>query len=102
MVITGAGEGVRQVLTASLRQALIRDRLLGRVLGVFRLTGRGAMFLGAALAGVLADTIDLRAPAIAAGVTVPLTALALSRMLSTAAIRDARNHRRAKPPTATT
>lgn len=90
MFVTGAAEGVWQVLTASLRQAVIPDRLLGRVLGAFRLTGRGAMFLGAAGAGTLAEVAGLRAPAIAAGVGIPLTALALTGLLSTASIQRAR------------
>lgn len=88
LLLTGAAEGVWQVLTASLRQTLIPDRLLGRVLGAFRLTGRGAMFLGAAGAGALAEVAGLRAPAIAAGIGVPLTAL--TRLLSTASIQQAR------------
>jgi MFS family permease len=90
MFLTGAAEGVWQVLTSSLRQALIPDWLLGRVSGAFRLTGRGAMFLGAAGAGVLAEVAGLRAPAIAAGIGIPLTALTLTGMLSTASIRRAR------------
>lgn len=90
LLLTGAADGVWQVLTASLRQTLIPDRLLGRVLGAFRLTGRGAMFLGAAGAGALAEVAGLRAPAIAAGIGVPLTALALTRLLSTASIQQAR------------
>lgn len=90
LFLTGAAEGVWQVLTASLRQAVIPDRLLGRVLGAFRLTGRGAMFLGAAGAGALAEVAGLRAPAVAAGIGIPLTALALTGLLSTASIQRAR------------
>lgn len=90
LLVTGTAEGVWQVLAASLRQTLIPERLLGRVLGVFRLTGRGAMFLGAAGAGVLAEVAGLRAPALAAGIGVPLIALTLTRVLSTAAIKEAR------------
>jgi MFS family permease len=90
MFLTGAAEAVWQVLTASLRQAVIPDRLLGRVGGAFRLTGRGAMFLGAAGAGALAEVAGLRAPAIAAGIGIPLTALALTGLLSTASIQRAR------------
>jgi MFS family permease len=87
LFLTGAAEGVWQVLTSSLRQAVIPDRLLGRVLGAFRLTGRGAMFLGAAGAGALAEVAGLRAPAVAAGIGIPFTALALTGLLSTASIQ---------------
>ncbi|MGH2748327.1 MAG: MFS transporter [Actinomycetota bacterium] len=50
------------VVTVSLRQAIIPDRLLARVNSVYRLLAWGTMPVGAALGGVLADLFGLRAP----------------------------------------
>jgi MFS family permease len=50
------------VVTVSLRQAIIPDRLLARVNSVYRLLAWGTMPIGAALGGLLADLFGLRAP----------------------------------------
>ena len=52
---------VANVATVSLRQRITPVPLLGRVNGVHRLVGSGAKPLGAALGGVLADILGLRA-----------------------------------------
>ncbi len=56
------------VVTVSLRQAIVPDELLGRVNGAYRLLGLGTMPIGALLGGVLAKTFGLRAPSIVGGV----------------------------------
>ena len=64
------------VITVSLRQAVIPDRLLGRVNSVYRFFGWGAIPIGALLGGVLVAVLDgplsrewaLRMPWIVAGV----------------------------------
>ncbi len=59
------------VVTVSLRQALVPAHLLGRVASVYRLFGLGTMPIGAAIGGVLADAFGLRAPFfLTAGVTL--------------------------------
>lgn len=71
---------VWNVITVSMRQAIIPDRLLGRVNSVYRLFGWGSMPLGAALGGFLGAVFGLRAPyfvmaaalAIMAAIAVPL------------------------------
>jgi MFS family permease len=58
------------VVTVSLRQAIVPDELLGRVNGTYRLVGLGLMPFGALLGGVLARTFGLRAPSIVGGVVI--------------------------------
>ena len=57
--ITGAVFGVVGV---SLRQAIVPDCLMGRVVSAFRILGYGAVPVGAILGGVVARTLGLRAP----------------------------------------
>jgi MFS family permease len=88
--LAGLGTGVWQVIASSLRQSITPDRLLGRVMSSYRLIGRGASFLGAAMGGLLATTFSLRAPALVCALGM-LVVLALSlRSLNPAAIARAR------------
>ncbi|HSL58231.1 MAG TPA: MFS transporter, partial [Acidimicrobiales bacterium] len=50
------------VVTVSLRQAIIPDELLGRVNSVYRFLGWGAIPVGGAIGGVVASAFGLRAP----------------------------------------
>ena len=86
------------VITVSLRQAIIPDRLLGRVNSVYRFFGWGMMPIGIFLGGLLVEIVTglenrdlgLRAPFFAAGaLTLGLMAFAIPR-LTTAKIEAAR------------
>jgi MFS family permease len=86
------------VITVSLRQAIIPDRLLGRVNSVYRFFGWGSMPLGIFLGGLLVEVVTglagravgLRAPFfLAAAVNFGLTIYALSRF-TTARIEAAK------------
>jgi MFS family permease len=97
--ITSLGAVMWNVVTVSLRQTIIPDRLLGRVNSVYRFFGWGMMPIGALLGGLLADSVStftdrptgLRAPYIVAGVIqAALSIYALGR-LSTAKLEAARN-----------
>jgi MFS family permease len=55
------------VVTVSLRQAIVPDELLGRINGAYRLVGLGTMPIGALLGGLLAHQFGLRAPFIFGG-----------------------------------
>ncbi|MEU8892565.1 MFS transporter [Streptomyces sp. NPDC048442] len=56
----GVGSGLWNVTVVTLRQQLVPDELLGRVSSASRLIGWGGMPLGAAVAGVLAQTVGPR------------------------------------------
>jgi MFS family permease len=90
MGVMGAAEGTWTVLTVSLRQALIPDQLLGRVLSAFRLIGWGGLALGALGGGLLADMFGLRAVALVAGTVITVSAVFGVPVLNTEAIQRAR------------
>ena len=88
---------VWNVITVSLRQRITPDRLLGRVNSGYRLVAWGTMPLGAAVGGVLAQFIGLRAVfAIMAALT--LTMLLVMRRLTDIAIDDAERTARRQDP----
>lgn len=70
------------VITVSLRQAMIPEGLFGRVNSVYRLLAWGGMSVGALLGGLLADAFGLTAPFWAAAAVIAalgLLALPLAR-----------------------
>jgi MFS family permease len=82
---------VWNVITVSLRQAIIPDALLGRVNSVYRFLGWGMMPLGAALGGALASAFGLRATYWLGGAVLLLMALLVFRVVNNGAIGDARH-----------
>jgi len=79
--LAGWGVMVSNVLTMSLRQALIPEALFGRVLGAWRTVVWGVMPLGAAAGGLLAQAAGLRAPMLAMGLVSVLVAVGGARQL---------------------
>ena len=88
--IEGFVSTVWNVITVSMRQTIIPDRLLGRVNSVYRLFGWGSMPLGAALGGFLASVFGLRAPYFVAAAALAVMALFAVRLLTDNAIAEAR------------
>ena len=86
------------VITVSLRQTVIPDRLLGRVNSVYRFFGWGAIPLGTLLGGVIVAGLDgplsresaLRMPWIVAGAAQLVLAACVARTLTTERIEAAR------------
>jgi MFS family permease len=76
------------VVTVSLRQRIVPDRLLGRVNASYRLLAWGSQPLGALLGGVIGELLGLRAVFILAGVGT-LALVAGSRIVTDAAIAAA-------------
>jgi MFS family permease len=58
--VTGVGFMGWNVVTVSLRQRIVPERLLGRLNASYRLVAWGTMPVGAALGGLLAETFGLR------------------------------------------
>jgi MFS family permease len=78
LVLVGAAITLWNVVTVSLRQAIVPDRLVGRVTGAYRMLAYGSMPIGAVAGGALARTFGLRAPfLVGAIVLVAAAALAL-------------------------
>ena len=78
------------VIFGSLRQQLIPDRLLGRVIGAFRLFSYGSVPLGALVGGVLARSFGLPAPFLLAGVLIPVMAVLALPFVNRRTIEQAR------------
>ena len=86
------------VITVSLRQAIIPDGMLGRVNSVYRFFGWGAIPIGALIGGLLVAGLDgplsrtaaLRAPWLIAGAAQLVVAAVIGRHLTTARIDAAR------------
>jgi MFS family permease len=60
-VIGGIGGAMWGVVATSIRQQVVPNEMMGRVSGVIRLFGFGALPLGAALAGFVAETAGIPA-----------------------------------------
>ena len=78
--VTGAGVMVWNVLTMSLRQALIPHELFGRVQGAYRTLVWGAIPLGSVTGGALASAVGIRPVFAVAGVVLFVLALALGAL----------------------
>ena len=87
---TGAVWGVWNVTLLSLRQAIVPDRLMGRVVGAIRLVGFGSIPIGALLGGLVARQLGLRAPFLLGAAVLALAALAAAPVVTTGAIKAAR------------
>jgi MFS family permease len=87
---TGAVWGVWNVTLLSLRQGIVPDRLMGRVVGAIRLIGFGSIPIGALLGGVVARQLGLRAPFLLGAAVLALAALAAAPVVTTGAIKAAR------------
>ena len=93
------------VITVSLRQAIIPDRLLGRVNSVYRFFGWGMMPIGIFLGGVLVEFVTgladrdlgLRAPFLASGIVTALLMIYAVPRLTTAKIEAARSTAEGNP-----
>ncbi len=60
-VIGGLGGAMWSIVVASIRQQIIPDSMLGKSSGVFRLFGYGALPVGSALAGLIAELFGIPA-----------------------------------------
>ncbi len=78
------------VLTFSLRQTLIPDRLLGRVTSVYRLVGVGGAAFGALIGGLLARGFGLDAPFWFAATMMIVVALASVPFVNNRTVAEAR------------
>lgn len=78
------------VITVSLRQAVIPDHLLGRVNSVYRLMGWGTMPIGALIGGFLGRAYGVRAPFFVSAAIHTLLAFIALTVLSNAILQRAR------------
>jgi MFS family permease len=94
LLVAGAVFMIWDVASVSLRQELIPDRLMGRVMGAVRLVGYGSIPLGALLGGVTGRLFGLRAPFLISAAMVAVAVIPAGRVLTTDAIEAARDQAR--------
>lgn len=82
---------VWNVVTISLRQQIIPERLLGRVNSAYRLLGLGGMSAGALIGGLLARSLGLTAPFWFAALSVAVLAIIIWPILSNETVDTARS-----------
>ena len=89
MMVTGALMTAEKVVVSTLRQQIVPDELLGRVLSSSRLVVMVGGPIGAALGGILATVFAVQVSYVAAGVFLILVALAFSPVLNNRALARA-------------
>ncbi|HUQ56506.1 MFS transporter [Lentzea sp.] len=89
MAVTGALMTAEKVVVSTLRQQMVPDELLGRVLSSSRLVVMIGGPVGAALGGVLATVFAVQVSYVAAGVFLILVALAFYPLLNNRALASA-------------
>jgi MFS family permease len=95
MLAFGGLAGVTwNVITISLRQELVPDRLLGRVIAAYRVLGVGSMPLGALVGGFVARRFGLPAPFWVEAVLLGLVGLTALRIVTPPALAAARRSAR--------
>jgi len=92
LTVNGVAVLVWNVVTVSLRQAIIPDRLLGRVGSAYLFIGLGVQPAGALGAGLLAHAAGLPAVFAASAALLAVTAAATAPRLRTADFTAARDH----------
>jgi MFS family permease len=88
--VLGLALTVWNVVVISLRQAIVPDRLIGRVNSAFQQLSFGMLPLGSALGGTLGRTLGLRAPFLISDVTLLVIAALAVPVLTARAIQAAR------------
>jgi MFS family permease len=78
------------VVTISLRQELIPERLLGRVFSAFRMVGFGGMALGALASGLLAREFGLTVPFWVAAATMVVLSATCAIVVNNRSVEEAR------------
>ena len=78
--VEGFGVMLWNVITMSLRQALIPHELFGRVQGAYRTVVWGSIPVGSLLGGLLARAVGLSAVFVVAGAGLLIMAVALGRL----------------------
>jgi MFS family permease len=95
--LAGAAVGAWNVITVSLRQAIVPEHLFGRVNSVYKLLALGTLPLGAILGGVLGRTLGLPAPFLTAGAILLALAVLTLPIINTKSIAAARIEADATP-----
>jgi MFS family permease len=100
LALIGVAEVMFNIVGVSLRQAIVPDQLIGRVVSAYRMVGYGAVPAGSILGGVAGRTLGLRAPFLlgAAVLTTTVGLLALP-IVNNRTVHRTRMHAAERNPT---
>jgi MFS family permease len=101
LVAISTAFSVFNVIGVSLRQGIVPDHLVGRVVAAFRTVGYGAIPAGALLGGVVGRTLGLRAPYLAGAAVIATAALLAMPVIDDRAVHAARATAEGDPVSAT-
>jgi MFS family permease len=88
-VIAGFGGAMWSIVVPTIRQTLVPDAMLGRVSGVGRLFGAGALAFGAAFAGIVAEFAGIPAVFAACAVLSALLFIPFTRHITASNVHSA-------------
>lgn len=88
-ILAGIGGSVSNIVLVSLRQRIVPEQLLGRVGGALRMVSYGALALGAAIAGFVAQLTDVRIVFAGGAVLVAFLLIPLARTVTPNVIQAA-------------
>jgi MFS family permease len=91
LVVSSTAGMILNIVGVSLRQSLVPDHLIGRVVAAYRTLGYGAIPLGSLLGGVLGRTLGLRAPYLFGGGLIAVAALLALPVVNDRAVQVARD-----------
>lgn len=89
LFVAAIATALNQVVVSTLRQASVRDALLGRVTSAYRLIVLGVVPFGAVAGGLLASAFGIRNAFLIAAAGLAVAALVLAPRVTTAALRAA-------------
>jgi MFS family permease len=84
--IGGIGGSLWSIVVSSVRQQMVPDHMQGKTAGVYRLFGYGALPIGAAFAGVVAEKISIPAVFALCAVLTALLLIPFNRVLTSEAL----------------
>jgi predicted MFS family arabinose efflux permease len=90
LALTGVAGMVFNVVGVSLRQAIVPDQLIGRVVSAYRMLGYGAIPIGTILGGAIGRTLGLRAPFVLGAVVLGAVGVLVLPIVNNRAIQAAR------------
>lgn len=85
-VIGGIGGSLWSIVVSSVRQQMVPDHMQGKTAGVYRLFGYGALPIGAAFAGIVAEKISIPAVFALCAVLTALLLIPFHRVLTAEAL----------------
>lgn len=89
MFIAAVSIALNQIVVSTLRQASVRDEILGRVTAAYRLIVLGAVPFGALAGGAIASVFGIKVAFLVAAIGLVCAALLLAPAVTTRALRNA-------------